>query len=368
MMTPDPDEDIATPPDASNEALSALLRLDEYQANVRKFGPCAHPLHRVARSAPGAEDWVVLRCRNRRAVACPSCSALYRLDARHLLSAGLAGGKDTPAPVASRPHAGPLWAAFTTATRRTLANTAGISRTEAGRQVRVVFAKVAEFQTRGVVHLHAVVRLDAVEASTLPAWATTTALRRSVRRAARTARVITPGSPLMRERRLRWGRQCDVRPITAGSGQASVAVVAQYIAKYATKAAENAGLDLGPIWCRTCDATGATTLGPGLVRLCRDCHGTGRRADIDLDRLTEHARLVQTCWRLGAQGEYTHLRLRRHAHQAGYRGHFLTKSHTWSTTFAALRAERYAFVQAQRGNGHPPGTGASGRSIHDHHA
>jgi hypothetical protein len=161
-----------------------------------------------------------------------------------------------------------------------------------------------------------------------------------------------------------------VRHITAGSAAASVAVVARYIAKYATKAAETAGLDPGPIWCRTCDATGATTLAPGLVRLCRACYGTGRRTDVDLDRLTAHARaLVEACWRLGARPEYAPLRLRHYAHQAGYRGLFLTKSRTWSTTFAALRAERYAFLETQRARtGAPPGGVVSGRSIHDHPA
>ena len=60
------------------------------------------------------------------------------------------------------------------------------------------------------------------------------------------------------------------------------------------------------------------------------------------------------------------MRLRRHAHQAGYRGQFLTKSHTWSTTFAALRAERHAYLETQRGDDDgPPGTVASGRSTHD---
>jgi hypothetical protein len=370
---------------------------------------------------------VVMRCRNRRAVVCPSCSALYRLDARHLLAAGLVGGKDTPASVAARPRvfltltapsfgkvhtgqstagrrsrchldcrlrhvagdpligtaldvehydyagqvlfnasAGALWAAFTTLTRRTLAATAGVTRAHAARRVRVVFAKVAEFQTRGVVHLHAVIRLDTVEAPDLPTWATTSALRRSVRRAARTAKVTTPASTVVPARRLRWGRQLDVRPITARPGRSSVAVVAGYIAKYATKAAEIAGLDVGPIWCRSCDATGATTLAPGLVRVCWDCHGTGRRTDVDLDRLTPHARaLVETCWQLGARPEFARLRLRRHAHQAGYRGQFLTKSRTWSTTFAALRAERHAYVEGHGQDDGPPGTVFSGRSDDD---
>jgi hypothetical protein len=424
MMTPDPDEDVGATPNGGEERVEALLRLDEHQTTARRLGRCAHPLRRAPADPDGAV--VVMRCRNRRAAVCPSCSALYRLDARHLLSAGLSGGKDTPATVSARPrvlltltapsfgkvhtgqnhgrpgrchphacgarhlagdpligtaidfgrydyvgqvlfnaHAGALWAAFTTLTRRTLAATAGVTRAQAARRVRVVFAKVAEFQTRGVVHLHAVIRLDAVEAPGLPCWATTSALRRSVRRAARTGRVSTPASSGVPARRLRWGREFDVRPITVEPGRSSVAVVAAYIAKYATKAAETAGLDVGPIWCRSCEGLGATNLGAGLVRACRDCHGTGRRRDVDLGRLTAHARaLVETCWRLGARPEFAQLRLRRHAHQAGYRGQFLSKSRTWSSTFAALRAERYAFLETQRADDSGP-PGACGRSTHD---
>lgn len=419
-MSSDPDEGSSATP-----TVEALLRVDEHQAAVRRLGPCVRPLRTFYDGTV-----VVMRCRNRRAAVCPSCSALYRLDARQLLTAGLVGGKDTPASVAGRPrvlvtltapsfgkvhtgqtggrprrchptcgawhpagdrilgtaldveqydyvgqvlfnaHAGALWAAFTTTTRRTLAADGGLSRAEAGRRVRVVFAKVAEFQTRGVVHLHAVIRLDPVHPPDRPAWASVAVLRRVVRRAARTTRVTTLASSGSPGRRLRWGRQVDVRPITTGSAQASVAVVARYIAKYATKAAETAGLNLGPIACPACAATGATTLAPGMVRLCRDCHGTGRRASVDLDRLTAHARaLVETCWRLGARPEYAPLRLRQFAHQGGYRGVFLTKSRTWSTTFAALRAERYAFLETQRtGDAAPPGSVVNGRSINDHPA
>lgn len=421
-MTPSPDEGSTATPN-----VEALLRVVEHHGLAQRFGPCTHPVHRS--SHPDSDDaGVAVRCRDRRSAVCRSCSALYRFDARHLLTAGLTAepgtarprvfvtltapsfGKVHIGPANGRPrlchprhgcaaghqsgdpvvgtaldveqydyvgqvlfnaHAGALWAAFTTTTRRTLAADAGLSRAEAGRQVRVVFAKVAEFQARGVVHLHAVIRLDPVDPPDLPAWSSVAVLRRSVRRAARSASVTVAVRPSrsVSVRRLRWGRQCDVRPITTGTGEASVAVVARYIAKYATKAAETAGLNIGPIACPTCSATGASTLAPRLVRLCRACHGTGRRADVNLGRLTAHARtLVETCWRLGARPEHAPLRLRQYAHRAGFRGHFLTKSRTWSTTFAALRAERHTFAQASRSNGRPPGSVVSGRSIHDHPA
>ncbi len=69
--------------------------------------------------------------------------------------------------------------------------------------------------------------------------------------------------------------------------------------------------------------------------------------------------------------ELAHLRLRAWAHQLGYRGHVLTKSRAYSTTYSALRAERAAHATARRrlwgsavvtvqrwryaGSGHSPG-------------
>ena len=49
---------------------------------------------------------------------------------------------------------------------------------------------------------------------------------------------------------------------------------------------------------------------------------------------------MRVCWRLGGLPEYAPLRLRDWTHTLGYRGHILTKSRAYSTTYAALRAER----------------------------
>lgn len=57
-------------------------------------------------------------------------------------------------------HAGALWHRFTLAMRQELAAQMGLSRRTFGKEVRVSFAKVAEYQRRGLVHFHAVIRLD----------------------------------------------------------------------------------------------------------------------------------------------------------------------------------------------------------------
>lgn len=59
-------------------------------------------------------------------------------------------------------HAPELWRRFTIRLRRELARTLGMTQRAASRVVRVQFAKVAEFQRRGVVHFHAIIRLDGV--------------------------------------------------------------------------------------------------------------------------------------------------------------------------------------------------------------
>jgi hypothetical protein len=412
----------------------ALLRLAEHEATVRRVGICEHQLllsgTRLVVEAdtgrvidrldtdptgdtddPGTPERVVrLRCRNRRAVVCPACSALYKLDAYHLVVAGLRGGKNVPDTVAGHPrvfvtltapsfgtvhrgpdwtgtprichpdkgcgrwhpagdpaigtaldparydytgqvlfnaHAGALWATFTTGVRRTLATAAGLSRKDAAAVLRVVFAKVAEFQGRGVVHFHAIVRLDGADGSSAPppAWASLPLLRRSIRTAARHATTTTTRSHRVGVRVVRFGRQVDIRPITTTDADTALSdvVVARYVAKYATKSAESAGLNLASICCGTCHGAGT-----GISGLCRTCAGTGRRRGVLLDELPDHARaLVDTCWRLGGYPEYGSLRLRRYAHQAGYRGHFCTKSRTYSTTFTALRAERQAWATTQ---------------------
>ncbi|MEH0472223.1 replication initiator [Streptomyces hayashii] len=57
--------------------------------------------------------------------------------------------------------------------------------------------------------------------------------------------------------------------------------------------------------------------------------------------VSKHVRtLMRACWRLGGLLEYEPLHLRLWTHTLGYRGHILTKSRAYSTTYAALRAER----------------------------
>ncbi|MEO3811453.1 replication initiator [Sphaerisporangium sp. B11E5] len=208
-----------------------------------------------------------------------------------------------------------LWRRFTQALRRRIAKNAGLTQRDLKEQAVISFAKVAEYQRRGVVHFHAVIRLDGPEgpATAPPAWATPGLMTDAVRHAAAAVAVTVPYVPGERTRIFRWGDQLDVRQITMG-GDLSDQAVAAYIAKYATKAAE--------------------------------CVGTLDRRINLLDDLAalpirDHPRrLIAECLRLGVRDELADFRLAQWAHMLGFRGHFSTKSRRYSTTLGDLRAAR----------------------------
>jgi hypothetical protein len=139
-------------------------------------------------------------------------------------------------------RAGELWHMFTVYLRRNLAEILGFSRSKLSKVLRVEYAKVAEYQIRGVVHFHAVIRLDGPEGPSAhpPIGAHTDALCDAITAAARAARIVIPAAHGEPQRVLRWGTQLDLRPV-AMDAEWTDQKVARYIAKYATKGAEAAG-------------------------------------------------------------------------------------------------------------------------------
>ncbi|MFE9649335.1 replication initiator [Streptomyces sp. NPDC006365] len=361
------------------------VRLDghrtEYEVNMAT-GEIGRVLHQLD-SATLPAGHLLVRCNNRRATRCASCAETYRRDTYHLITAGLRGGKGTSeqvgaqprvfatftapgfGPVHNRPsggrgcrcgvhhdqedaalgtpldpdtydyeaavlwnaHAGTLWRRFSIYLRREVAKRAGLTQRAFREYARVSFAKVAEYQKRGAVHFHAVIRLDGPEGGDTPppAWATAELLTDAIRAATTAARVNGPEVD-GRAHTFTFGRQLDVRPIRSADfddGQElTERAVAAYIAKYATKGAET--------------ATG--TLDRPLKFL----------AELAQARITHHARrMIRTAWDLGARPELADLRPRAWAHMLGFRGHFSTKSRRYSTTLGALRDARAEWRRAQ---------------------
>jgi hypothetical protein len=232
-----------------------------------------------------------------------------------------------------------LWRRTTIAFHRALGRLVGLQEAQLREVVRVSYAKVAEFQRRGAVHFHAVIRLDAATECRCPEClapppegVTATVLESAVREAVAAVRVPCPSVEGEPDRYARWGEQLDVRNITRNeqAGELSAEQVACYIAKYATKATES--------------------FGAGLDRRLTDADELDR-----LDQLPAHvAELVRACWELGARPELAGLRLRAWAHMLGFGGHWSTKSRRYSTTMTALRRARVAFAKRRRARGGIP--------------
>ncbi|KUM80266.1 replication initiator protein RepSA [Streptomyces curacoi] len=390
---------------------------------VHKDKTTGETLHRyTTEGEPGGRLRVA--CGNRRASRCPACAWTYAGDTYHLIRAGLVGDdrRDIPAtirdhprvfatltapsfgPVHNRPdrgvcrcgtrhtpddpalgtaldpatydyagavlfnnHAGELWMRFTNRLRREIAARAGLTQRELADICRVSYGKVAEFQKRGAVHFHAVIRLDGPDGpdSPPPSWASTDLLTDAIRAAAAhpyTTITVPPNEEAgyLDGWRLRWGRQLDVRPVKAfGDGsELTEQAVASYVAKYATKAAENTG---------TLDRR------------------IGELAELDRHGVPDHARRLITACR-DMDEVYPDRRLWAWAHMLGFRGHFSSKSRRYSTTLGALRQARADFRAAQErealgledvepdtvlvladwqyaGHGHTPGESALAASI-----
>ncbi|MFG2794305.1 replication initiator protein RepSA [Streptomyces sp. NPDC048419] len=388
-------------PDLDPSVLGDLLRVasapdfERWQHQVHRTGGCADPIHlrgwttrhdkstgeTLRHYSTHAEPGGRLRiaCGNRRASRCPSCAWTYAGDTYHLIRAGLAGDdrRDITATVRDHPrvfatltapsfgavhnrpdhgrcrcgrshreddpalgtaldadtydyagaalfnnHAGDLWQRFTNRRRREIAARAGITQRELKEVCRISFGKVAEFQKRGAIHFHAVIRLDGPDGpeDAPPAWASVTdAIHAAVRHPYTSLRLDETGDQPART--LCWGRELDVRPVKAfGDGSdLTEQAVASYVAKYATKAAETTG-----------------TLDRRVAEL----------ADLDRHHVPDHARrLIEACKRLDPL--YPDRRLWAWAHMLGFRGHFSTKSRSYSTTLGALRQTRADYRAAQ---------------------
>jgi replication initiator protein RepSA len=376
-----------------------------WRAKVHAVNGCAQPIRLTGRTeiqdkatgavlhAHGGE--IMIPCGNRRASVCPACSDRYAANAYHLMAAGLAGGaKGVPEAVTEHPrsfltltapsfgpvhsagttmagrcrrcrcgeshhdadtrigapldpdaydyvgavlwqaHSGPMWSRFVANVRRALARLAGIPIRQIGEHLRVSYGKVAEYQRRGLIHFHAVVRLDGPDGPLTPppAWATPQLLDDALR-AAHAATGVTTCRPDGVVLDLTWGAQFDIRRIdqhTASEvedddGRISETRLAGYIAKYATKGTGKSEAADRPI-----------------------------RSQLHLDALRgvsdHHRRMIQTCWDLGdttTHPHYTDLKLRRWAHMLGFRGHFLTKSRAYSTTFRQIRDDQRAHRLAE---------------------
>jgi hypothetical protein len=335
---------------------AATYRADAYQllAAGLKGGKgvpesvAGHPRLFVTFTAPSfgqvhsrkAQGRLVLPCHpHRQGARCPhglrdGCWHRHAEDDPRLGEPLCPGCYDSEAQVLWNALAPELWRRTTIAVQRALGRLVGLDEGELRSLVRISYAKVAEFQRRGAVHFHAVLRLDAATECRCPACLapppegfTAELLEEALRLAVAAVRVPCPPVDAGPERFARWGDQLDVRNITRAEGEAgelSAEQVAGYIAKYATKATESFGAGLD--------------------------HRLTDAGDLDrLDKLPAHvAALVRAAWELGGRPELAGLRLRAWAHMLGFGGHWSTKSRRYSTTFTVLRRARVQYAKRRR--------------------
>jgi hypothetical protein len=296
----------------------------------RTILPCRPRRDAHARRCPHGRDisCAIRHHENDPRLGRPLCEDCYDYDAAVLFNA----------------CAGELWRRFTINLPRRLAALTGVTQKWLHQHLAVRYVKVAEYQARGIIHYHAVIRLDGrgEDYQPPPSGYTADLLCEAIRQAAAAVRLVLgpdadrPDLPALR---LGFGAQIDPRPIrhhNSTGQQLTVQAVANYIAKYATK----------------------TLTAPGLPD-----HRIRDTRDLDYLSCSRHYRqMIITAWRLGrpkACGD----QLRKWAHMLGFGGHFLTKSRRYSVTFGQLRKARTEHRRAQH---HPDGeTDPWGRPLDD---
>src|SRR6266481_7515006 len=282
-----------------------LIRL---QGRIRHMDNATGEVRTVYSTLNEPDQTLLVACGNRRASVCPSCSATYKGDARHIALAGMLGGKGVPDTVRKHPclfvtftapsfgamhtsiaqgknlktchrrgpercpHGNPvscyrlhrpndamvgeplcaqcfdyegmivwnalapeLWRRTVQDIRRGIALAMGMSEKACNRVAWLNYFKVAEYQLRGAIHFHAILRLDdgagryEPEAMLPPPEGFDMALLEAV------VRAVVPAvrAPDSRGGQIGWGEQLHPKPLnrSTGANELSEEVVAFYVAK-----------------------------------------------------------------------------------------------------------------------------------------
>jgi hypothetical protein len=357
--------------------LEQVRRTGACRHPVRLRGVVVRGDEAVYSTAGEPDGALMVRCGNRRAECCPSCAREYAGDMWQLFYAGMAGGrKGVPESVAEHPqvfatltapgfgavhtrpddgrrcrcgrrhseddpelgsaidpgtydydgavlwnwHAPVLWNRFVTELVRVLAAAANVSESAWRKQVRVAYAKVAEFQARGLVHFHAIIRLDhATDRAKAPGLRVTAdQLAAAITKAARRTTVQGHGGG-GEVLELCLGEQLHVEILAdARSGEPLCPEqVAGYVAKYSCKGSHEQ----------------ITRPGASPEQL--------RDGGVPEQLVQMASAALRLAARPGLGG------LGRWVHMLGFRGHFVTKSRGYSTTLGELRGARAAYRAGQ---------------------
>ena len=350
-------------------------------------GTCSHPItlrRTVTDSRTGSSNSTehAKRCGTRIKSRCPSCSALYKGDAFRIIRSGIidattnlpklvtmvtltAPGSDkfgkthvrhltknnkvqrcscrryhnendrllgTPIDPDTYNYVGA--AAFNANASRLIAVTMQKLGRLLGRKLRVI--RVIEFQTRGLVHVHALV-LGPVPQCSLEL----------VVRGGKNLRTGRPISAAM-SGGWKWGEQCDAKVIQGETPGRAIAYLVKVV-MYALK-------DTGHGECRNFNhgerMAAAASAGVSCELSLYECkHGSSQviveRNIIDVSTGEISTIKVPVSY----QGKRTSRICRRHRRAEngwGFRGHILAKSRNWGCTFGEVRARRNNYVAASK--------------------
>lgn len=276
----------------------------------RGRGKCGHGLPRGCGLRHGDGD---------AALGAPICSACY----------------DQKTQVVWQWWAPELWRRFTIALRRQLASAVGVPEARLNGAVTVQYAKVAEFQARGAVHFHALVRLDGPRTNegfgAAPDSVTASMLSEMVASSAASVRMEAPPTEADDGARvLRFGRQTDVRIVATHRRLDTPGVVldagqvAGYLAKYASKASADT-IDHGPQ--------------SHYRQLSKVAQRIGDAAAVRAAQIRSRGGVEPT------EEADPYERMVKWTASLGFRGHFSTKSRRYSITLGALRRARRRWRQ-----------------------
>lgn len=268
------------------------------------------------------------RCEHGRPVG---CMAIHAEDDPAVGAPLCADCYDWAAAVVWQWWAPELWRRFTITLRRALASRLGVSESRLKERTSVQFAKVAEYQGRGLVHFHALVRLDGPAGPGSPAPLDGGALAGLIREAAHSVSFTAPPVDSADvSRRLAFGAQLEARTVRTGlpandndnDDTLRAEQVAGYLAKYATKST----------------AVDPTSPRPHLTRLADTCRLLAERA-------ASHRAGDEAAEPRVESQPSPYALLGKWAHMLGFRGHFSTKSRHYSVTLGRLRRARHRFRQ-----------------------
>jgi hypothetical protein len=220
---------------AGHPALFATLTAPSFGVvHAHVLGPDGQPLRcRPRRDRPVCEHGVPI-----------GCSRIHGPDDLCLGEPLCAECFDYEGAVSWNNLLGELWRYTTIYLPRKLAALAGITQKRLHELVRVSYVKVSEYQRRGLVHLHSVIRLD----RRMPDYRngeihppdkrfTSELLEHALRETVKAVKVEIPAE--LGAGTVRWGKQLDVQQLS--TEDEARRRWASYLAKYTTKSTEQAG-------------------------------------------------------------------------------------------------------------------------------